>query len=146
MPWEIVNWGAYSLFFFVGEYPTPLPSKFRHMHVVCLINLYAPVLVVHQYADPGNDRYKFSFTLRDSPADYINATCWGSQEFIKQLHSSFKICDVGKEKCVNTLPAYVCLPVMLTLGQSTCSSTESLEPDHRMYCITNMPTLQHHSG
>ena len=51
-------------------------------------------LTVH--VDPGTNRFKFTFTLRDSPSDYINATCWGSEEYIKKLHSSFKICDVGK--------------------------------------------------
>ena len=47
--------------------------------------------------DPGTERFKFTFTLRDSPSDYINATCWGSEDCIKGLHSSFKICDVGEE-------------------------------------------------
>ena len=65
------------------------------------------VFIIWHYTDPGSDRYKFTFTLRDSPADYINATCWGSQEYIKQLHSSFKICDVGKEKFVNTSLLYM---------------------------------------
>ena len=71
-------------------------------HCMCL-HLCSTVFVVWHSTDPGNDRYKFSFTLRDSPADYINATCWGSQEYIKQLHSSFKISDVGKDKHVHII-------------------------------------------
>ncbi len=48
------------------------------------------------YIDPGSMRCKFTFTLRDSPADYINATCWGSEDHVRHMHSSFKISDVGK--------------------------------------------------
>ena len=33
-------------------------------------------------------------TIRDSPADHINIVCWGSQEYITKLNSSFKINDV----------------------------------------------------
>ena len=55
------------------------------------------VMVVHVFhSDPGMERFKFIFTLRDSPSDYVNVTCWGSEEYIKSLHSSFKICDVGE--------------------------------------------------
>ena len=77
------------------------------------------MLIMWHSTDPGNDRYKFSFTLRDSPADYINATCWGSQEYIKQLHSSFKISDVGKDRHVHV----VVILCVLILEQS--GSTES---------------------
>ena len=48
------------------------------------------------HSDPGMERFKFIFTLRDSPSDYVNVTCWGSEEYIKGLHSSFKISDVGE--------------------------------------------------
>ena len=51
------------------------------------------------YTDPGGERFKTTFTIRDSPSDYINATCWGSEDFIRGLHASFKICDVGKRVC-----------------------------------------------
>ena len=46
--------------------------------------------------DPGSERSKFLFTLRDSPSDYVNVTCWGSEEYIKTTSDSFKICDVGR--------------------------------------------------
>ena len=85
------------------------------------------VFVVWHSTDPGSDRYKFSFTLRDSPADYINATCWGSQEYIKQLHSSFKISDVGKDKHVHVI---IIINGVLILEQS--GSTES---DHSSYLL-----------
>ena len=54
------------------------------------------VVVTATTADPGNERYKLSFTIRDTPTDYINVTCWGSELFITNIHHSFKIYDVGK--------------------------------------------------
>jgi hypothetical protein len=51
------------------------------------------------FLDPGAQRFKFTFTLRDTPVDYINVTCWGSEvNYINQLHASFKLCDIGKEE------------------------------------------------
>ena len=35
------------------------------------------------------------FTLRDSPTDFVNATCWGNGPFINDIAKSFKINDVG---------------------------------------------------
>ena len=95
-PQEVVSirghtWGEHT--------PTPLLRMCTTYNFLSY-NYSVFIDVVRRRTDPGNDRYKFSFTLRDSPADYINATCWGSQDYIKQLHSSFKICDVGKEEFV----------------------------------------------
>ena len=33
-------------------------------------------------------------TIRDTPADHINIVCWGSEEYITRLNSSFIIGDV----------------------------------------------------
>ena len=57
---------------------------------VWMYNMYVHV------PDPGSERFKFLFTMRDSPTDYINVTCWGSELYITALVDSFKICDVGK--------------------------------------------------
>ena len=46
--------------------------------------------------DPNNDRGLISFTIRDSPMDFINGTCWGSENYIFDLASKFKIGDIGK--------------------------------------------------
>ena len=46
--------------------------------------------------DPANERHLLSFTLRDSPVDFINATCWGSREHIASLTQLFHIGDIGK--------------------------------------------------
>ncbi|XP_069840157.1 meiosis-specific with OB domain-containing protein [Dendropsophus ebraccatus] len=41
----------------------------------------------------GLERYTFSFTVRDSPSAFINASCWGREEYIKSLSESFQIGD-----------------------------------------------------
>lgn len=43
-----------------------------------------------------DNRAVWNFTLRDSPQDYINATCWGSKDSITLLNEKFQIGDVGK--------------------------------------------------
>jgi hypothetical protein len=47
-------------------------------------------------ADPSSERHLMSFTLRDSPTDFINATWWGGQEFIQDLSSSFRVGDISE--------------------------------------------------
>ncbi|XP_022089351.1 meiosis-specific with OB domain-containing protein-like [Acanthaster planci] len=44
--------------------------------------------------DPTTDRGLLSFTLRDSPTDFINGTCWGSESYICELATKFKIGDI----------------------------------------------------
>ena len=52
--------------------------------------------ILNYFLDPGCQRFKFTFTLRDSPIDYINATCWGSDVgYISRLHNMFRIYDIG---------------------------------------------------
>ncbi|CAH2307419.1 Hypothetical predicted protein, partial [Pelobates cultripes] len=41
----------------------------------------------------GLVRYTFSFTIRDSPDYFINASSWGRGEYIKSLAESFRIGD-----------------------------------------------------
>ncbi|XP_064638247.1 meiosis-specific with OB domain-containing protein-like isoform X2 [Lineus longissimus] len=44
--------------------------------------------------NPGSERYLLNFTIRDSPYDFINATCWGSKEYIQILAGLFHIGDI----------------------------------------------------
>ncbi|XP_060504037.2 meiosis-specific with OB domain-containing protein isoform X2 [Panthera onca] len=39
----------------------------------------------------GSERYTFSFTIRDSPAHFVNAASWGSEAYIRSLSDSFRI-------------------------------------------------------
>lgn len=38
------------------------------------------------------------FTIRDSPSDYANVVCWGSEAYIPSLSDSFRINDVVEIK------------------------------------------------
>ncbi|KAM7148081.1 meiosis-specific with OB domain-containing protein isoform 1-T2 [Molossus nigricans] len=39
----------------------------------------------------GSERYTFSFTIRDSPTHFINATSWGNKDYIRSLSDSFRV-------------------------------------------------------
>ncbi|NXH09578.1 MEIOB protein, partial [Bucco capensis] len=41
----------------------------------------------------GSERYTFSFTLRDSPTDFINVSSWGTEEYVRSLSESFRVGD-----------------------------------------------------
>ena len=34
--------------------------------------------------------------MRDSPADFVNVTCWGGEEYITDMAQQFHITDIGK--------------------------------------------------
>ncbi|NXS28529.1 MEIOB protein, partial [Pomatostomus ruficeps] len=41
----------------------------------------------------GTERFTFCFTIRDSPAHFINAQSWGREEYIRSLSDSFRVGD-----------------------------------------------------
>ncbi|XP_053813322.1 meiosis-specific with OB domain-containing protein isoform X3 [Vidua chalybeata] len=41
----------------------------------------------------GTERYTFNFTIRDSPAYFINVQSWGREEYIRSLSESFRVGD-----------------------------------------------------
>lgn len=47
-------------------------------------------------ADAGSERFLVNFTLRDSVTAFVNVTCWGSENYIKDLCAGFCIGDIGK--------------------------------------------------
>ncbi|GFT60943.1 meiosis-specific with OB domain-containing protein [Nephila pilipes] len=47
---------------------------------------------------PGRERFVLNFTIRDSPNDTINAACWGEDNAINILSTSFAIGDIVKIK------------------------------------------------
>lgn len=54
------------------------------------------ILYYLQITDPGREKSHFFFTLRDSPTDFVNVNCWGSENYIDSLTKSFRINDIGK--------------------------------------------------
>ncbi|XP_007937845.1 meiosis-specific with OB domain-containing protein [Orycteropus afer afer] len=39
----------------------------------------------------GSERYTLSFTVRDSPAHFVNVASWGSEDYIRSLADSFRV-------------------------------------------------------
>ncbi|XP_055991270.1 meiosis-specific with OB domain-containing protein [Sorex fumeus] len=39
----------------------------------------------------GLERFTFSFTIRDSPTHFVNATAWGNEDYIRSLSDSFRV-------------------------------------------------------
>jgi hypothetical protein len=52
--------------------------------------------LISEGSSSGSERSVWNFTLRDSPYDLINATFWGSPEYIQNLSDKFHVGDVGK--------------------------------------------------
>ncbi|KAJ8037086.1 Meiosis-specific with OB domain-containing protein [Holothuria leucospilota] len=50
--------------------------------------------VIASKTNPGAERAVFNFTLRDSPVDFINISCWGRKSFIKELARKYRIGDI----------------------------------------------------
>lgn len=59
--------------------------------------------LIFELIDPGREKFHFFFTLRDTPIDFINVNCWGSENYIDSLAKSFRINDIGKKNISQTL-------------------------------------------
>lgn len=74
----------------------------KKLHTKITNSLIVGVIIAKQsnriFADKktGSSRGVWNFTLRDTINDYINVTCWGSEEFVTLLDKSFHVGDVGK--------------------------------------------------
>ena len=49
-----------------------------------------------KFADNVGSRAVWNFTIRDSVQDFINATVWGSVEYINKLFTAYSVGSVGK--------------------------------------------------
>ncbi|XP_019850370.1 PREDICTED: meiosis-specific with OB domain-containing protein-like [Amphimedon queenslandica] len=81
----------------IGNKVTNIRHLQPHLSNTAVIGLVINKQAIHSFPDkknPGAYRYKSAFTIRDSPSDYINVTCWGSEAYISSLSSSFKIYDI----------------------------------------------------
>ncbi|MEE6497918.1 hypothetical protein FKM82_002927 [Ascaphus truei] len=100
----------------------------------------------------GSERYTFSFTIRDSPASFINASSWGGEEYIKSLSDSFRVgdCviienplvqtkDVEKEEKFNpSTPSYYRL--LISEVHSLVKICSSYEMDNTLLSLLHLPT------
>ncbi|KAM4026510.1 meiosis-specific with OB domain-containing protein isoform 1-T3 [Anomaloglossus baeobatrachus] len=99
----------------------------------------------------GLERYTFSFTVRDSPSAFINASCWGREEYIKSLSESFRIgdCviienplvqtkDVEKEEKFNpSTPSYYKL--LISEIHSLVKICSKHDTDHSLLSLLSVP-------
>ncbi|CAG0899579.1 unnamed protein product [Cyprideis torosa] len=73
--------------------------------------------------EPGFDRFVFSFTIRDSVDDIINAQCWGAKSYVEKLDIITEIHDVVNEiKEIYTLTQ---LRTSLEIAKHQTSSAEA---------------------
>nr|XP_055032137.1 meiosis-specific with OB domain-containing protein isoform X3 [Misgurnus anguillicaudatus] len=98
----------------------------------------------------GSERFTFSFTLKDSPTDFINLSAWGTEEYIHGLSSHFQIgdCvvienplvvtkDYEKEErfCPSTPSVY---RLLLTQTHSAIRICSDLETENRILPLYHM--------
>ncbi|XP_055032752.2 meiosis-specific with OB domain-containing protein isoform X3 [Misgurnus anguillicaudatus] len=98
----------------------------------------------------GSERFTFSFTLKDSPTDFINVSAWGTEEYIHGLSSHFQIgdCvvienplvvtkDYEKEErfCPSTPSVY---RLLLTQTHSAIRICSDLETENRILPLYHM--------
>ncbi|KAM4697722.1 meiosis-specific with OB domain-containing protein [Rhinophrynus dorsalis] len=100
----------------------------------------------------GSERYTFSFTIRDSPSSFINASSWGREEYIKPLSDSFRVgdCviienplvqtkDVEKEEKFNpSTPSYYRL--LISEVHSSVKICSKSEVENTFLSLLHLPT------
>ncbi|XP_063791042.1 meiosis-specific with OB domain-containing protein isoform X2 [Pseudophryne corroboree] len=106
--------------------------------------------------DIGTERYTFSFTIRDSPAAFINASSWGREDYIKSLSESFRVgdCviienplvqtkDVEREEKFNpSTPSYYKL--LISEVHSLVKICSRYEADTSLLAVLHVPTKDLH--
>ncbi|XP_030068681.1 meiosis-specific with OB domain-containing protein [Microcaecilia unicolor] len=104
----------------------------------------------------GSERYTFSFTIRDSPAYFINAFAWGKEEYIKSLSESFRVGDCvvienplvqtkdteREEKFNPTTPSYYKL--LISEVHSVVRIRASCEVKPSLLSLLHLPTKESH--
>ncbi|XP_053327998.1 meiosis-specific with OB domain-containing protein [Spea bombifrons] len=100
----------------------------------------------------GSERYTFGFTIRDSPAFFINASAWGREDYIRSLSGSFQVgdCviienplvqtkDVEKEEKFNpSTPSYYRL--LISEVHSLVKICSKFEVDNALLSLVHLPT------
>eukprot|EP00112_Aurelia_sp_Birch-Aquarium-sp1_P009119 Seg2024.6 transcript_id=Seg2024.6/GoldUCD/mRNA.D3Y31 product="Meiosis-specific with OB domain-containing protein" protein_id=Seg2024.6/GoldUCD/D3Y31 len=82
-------------------------ESIRHLRAGILKGVIAGLIIAKQDArsfvdkkNPSQMRWLLNFTIRDSPEDFINISCWGGGTFINDLAKSFRIGDLVEVKNV----------------------------------------------
>ncbi|XP_018416711.1 PREDICTED: meiosis-specific with OB domain-containing protein [Nanorana parkeri] len=104
----------------------------------------------------GSERYTFRFTIRDSPAAFINASSWGREEYIKSLSESFRVgdCvmienplvqtkDLEKEEKFNpSTPG--CYKLLISEVHSVVKICSNRDTDDSLLSLLHVPTQHPH--
>ncbi|XP_035876966.1 meiosis-specific with OB domain-containing protein isoform X3 [Phyllostomus discolor] len=102
----------------------------------------------------GSERYTFSFTIRDSPIHFVNATSWGNEDYIRSLSNSFRVgeCVIienpliqrkeleREEKFSPTTPSDCKL--LLSEDHSTVKVCSSCEVDTKLLSLIHLPVKE----
>ncbi|KAL4624547.1 meiosis-specific with OB domain-containing protein [Arapaima gigas] len=103
----------------------------------------------------GSERYTFGFTIKDSPAHFINASFWGRGDYIQRMSSCFRIRDCvmienplivtkDPEKEDKFCPATSSLyRLLLTENHSTVKVLPDTEADPRLISLFHLPVKDH---
>ncbi|GBM27994.1 Meiosis-specific with OB domain-containing protein [Araneus ventricosus] len=75
-----------------------LSSELSQIVVMGMVIVKQDIRRISSRKQPGRERYVLNFTIRDSPSDTINATCWGEESAISVLSTAFAIGDIVKIK------------------------------------------------
>ncbi|XP_027626781.1 meiosis-specific with OB domain-containing protein isoform X2 [Tupaia chinensis] len=101
----------------------------------------------------GSERYTFSFTIRDSPMYFVNATSWGSEEYIKSLSGSFTVgeCVIIENPLIQKKelereekfsPATPSCKLLLSENHSAIKVCSSYEVDTNLLSLIHLPVKE----
>ncbi|XP_010207691.1 meiosis-specific with OB domain-containing protein [Colius striatus] len=99
----------------------------------------------------GSERYTFSFTIRDSPAYFINVNSWGREEYVRSLSESFRVGDCvtienplvqskeaeREEKFNPVTPS--CYKLLLSENHSVVKTSSRYEMDTKLLSLLHLP-------
>ncbi|XP_007980079.1 meiosis-specific with OB domain-containing protein isoform X3 [Chlorocebus sabaeus] len=104
----------------------------------------------------GSERYTFSFTIRDSPAHFVNAASWGNEGYIKSLSDSFRVGDcviienpliqrkeIEREEKFSPATPSNC-KLLLSENHSTVKVCSSYEVDTKLLSLIHLPVKESH--
>ncbi|XP_015297613.1 meiosis-specific with OB domain-containing protein isoform X3 [Macaca thibetana thibetana] len=104
----------------------------------------------------GSERYTFSFTIRDSPAHFVNAASWGNEDYIKSLSDSFRVGDcviienpliqrkeIEREEKFSPATPSNC-KLLLSENHSTVKVCSSYEVDTKLLSLIHLPVKESH--
>ncbi|KAM6155248.1 meiosis-specific with OB domain-containing protein [Rhynchocyon petersi] len=104
----------------------------------------------------GLERYTLSFTVRDSPAHFINVSSWGSEDYIRTLSDSFRVgeClvienplvqrkELEREEKFSPATPSTC-KLLLSENHSTVRVCPSYEVDTKLLSLVHLPVKEPH--